>query len=59
MKNNMNEELTIILNSEQELAKKLIALTNQSFFLTGRAGTGKTTFVKYIQDALLSWLLRA
>lgn len=52
MKNNMNEELTIILNSEQELAKKLIALTNQSFFLTGRAGTGKTTFVKYIQETL-------
>ena len=32
-------------NREQQLAYELIANTNSSFFLTGRAGTGKTTFL--------------
>ena len=38
-----------IENSEQILAHNLIENTNSSFFLTGRAGTGKTTFLKTIQ----------
>ncbi len=36
-------------NKEQMLAYELIASTNSSFFLTGRAGTGKTTFLHNVQ----------
>lgn len=36
-------------NHEQHLAYELIANTNSSFFLTGRAGTGKTTFLHNVQ----------
>lgn len=37
-------------NSEQVNAFNMIAKTNRSFYLTGRAGTGKTTFLRYIQE---------
>lgn len=36
-------------NVRQAQAFELVSHTNQSFFLTGRAGTGKTTFLKNIQ----------
>ncbi|MBR6032489.1 MAG: AAA family ATPase [Bacteroidaceae bacterium] len=36
-------------NKQQLLAFDLIANTNSSFFLTGRAGTGKTTFLRNVQ----------
>lgn len=36
-------------NREQMMAYELIANTNSSFFLTGRAGTGKTTFLQNVQ----------
>lgn len=36
-------------NAEQEKAFKLVAHTNTSIFVTGKAGTGKTTFIKAIQ----------
>ena len=36
-------------NKQQLLAFDLIANTNSSFFLTGRAGTGKTTFLQNVQ----------
>lgn len=36
-------------NLEQQRAFELIANTNKSFFLTGRAGTGKTTFLHNVQ----------
>ncbi len=36
-------------NRQQALAYELIANTNSSFFLTGRAGTGKTTFLRNVQ----------
>ena len=36
-------------NRGQQLAYELIANTNSSFFLTGRAGTGKTTFLQNVQ----------
>lgn len=39
-------------NHEQQLAFDMIAKTGQSFFLTGRAGTGKTTFLKMVQEAV-------
>lgn len=36
-------------NIRQKQALDMIKNTNQSFFLTGRAGTGKTTFLKTVQ----------
>lgn len=36
-------------NQQQVLAYELISNTNSSFFLTGRAGTGKTTFLRNVQ----------
>lgn len=36
-------------NREQQFAYELVAHTNSSFFLTGRAGTGKTTFLRNVQ----------
>ena len=38
-----------ITNVEQLKAYELVANTNTSIFITGKAGTGKTTFVKRIQ----------
>ena len=37
-------------NQEMCNAYSLIAKTNKSFFLTGHAGTGKTTFLKWVQQ---------
>ena len=37
-------------NAEQQKAFELVAYTNTSFFITGKAGTGKTTFIKGIQE---------
>jgi len=47
----MNMEHTQIdtQNQQQVLAYELIANTNSCFFLTGRAGTGKTTFLRKVQ----------
>lgn len=39
-----------MLNEEQVQALNLVENSNSSFFLTGRAGTGKTTFLQYIQE---------
>ena len=33
-----------------ELAVQYVNTTNRHIFLTGKAGTGKTTFLKYIVD---------
>ena len=35
-------------NKEFQDALNLVKFTNQSFFLTGKAGTGKSTFIKYV-----------
>lgn len=35
-------------NKEFQTALKLIKYTRQSVFLTGKAGTGKSTFLRYI-----------
>lgn len=40
----------ITLNAQQEQAFNLVKNTNFPFFLTGRAGTGKTTLIHYIQQ---------
>lgn len=37
-------------NVEQQQAYELVANTNTSLFITGRAGTGKTTFIKRVQE---------
>lgn len=37
-------------NHEFNSALKLITETNKSLFLTGKAGTGKTTFLKYLKS---------
>ena len=39
-------------NEPQKIAYELIANTNTSFFLTGRAGTGKTTFLRKVREAV-------
>ena len=39
-------------NAEQQKAFELVAYTNTSFFITGKAGTGKTTFIKGIQKTI-------
>ena len=39
-------------NVEQQKAFELIANTNTSLFITGKAGTGKTTFIKGIQKLI-------
>jgi tetratricopeptide (TPR) repeat protein len=39
-------------NPEFQKALDLIENTNQSFFLTGKAGTGKSTFLRYIIDTV-------
>lgn len=47
----MTTTLTIdTQNREQKMAYEVVAYTNSSFFLTGRAGTGKTTFLRMIQE---------
>lgn len=39
-------------NIEQQKAFDFVANTNTSLFITGKAGTGKTTFVKWIQKEI-------
>ncbi|NYI49040.1 ATP-dependent DNA helicase [Macellibacteroides fermentans] len=41
---------TIEMTSKQQQAYDLIAKTNTSFFLTGKAGSGKTSFLKKVQE---------
>lgn len=36
--------------AEFELAYRFVTETNQNIFLTGKAGTGKTTFLKYLRE---------
>ncbi len=37
-------------NTLFQLAAELVTQSNRNIFLTGKAGTGKTTFLKYIRD---------
>ena len=41
---------TIERNETFELAYRFVTETNENIFLTGKAGTGKTTFLKYLQN---------
>ena len=47
--NRSMENMIDTQNKQQVMAFELIANTNSSFFLTGRAGTGKTTFLRNVQ----------
>ncbi|MDI9365726.1 MAG: HRDC domain-containing protein [Flavobacterium sp.] len=42
--------MTTEINQLFQLAADYIQFTNEAIFLTGKAGTGKTTFLKYIKD---------
>lgn len=51
----MNNPITIPSdndNYEQQLAYDLVANTNRCLFITGKAGTGKTTFIQRIQKEI-------
>jgi hypothetical protein len=37
------------INTQFQLAANFVQLTNECVFITGKAGTGKTTFLKYIR----------
>ena len=39
-------------NAEWQMAFNMVAFTNTSMFITGKAGTGKTTFIKHIQQEI-------
>lgn len=39
-------------NAEWQMAFNMVAFTNTSMFITGKAGTGKTTFIKFIQQEI-------
>ena len=42
----------VYVNQEAQLAREFIANTDSCLFLTGRAGTGKTTFIKALCEEL-------
>lgn len=46
---NVNVPELDLSNAELNAANSLLAQTNQSVFLTGKAGTGKSTFLRYVQ----------
>jgi len=45
-----NPSKSVDINKERELAKEFILNTNRNIFLTGKAGTGKTTLLKEILE---------
>lgn len=45
-------DIDLDINPEFKNAVRLVEETNESFFLTGKAGTGKSTFIQYITDRL-------
>jgi len=46
----VSENQLIERNEIFELAYRFVTETNENIFLTGKAGTGKTTFLKYLKD---------
>ncbi len=48
----LHQATTEISNEQMAQAYALVQDTNASFFLTGRAGTGKTTFLRRIQQEI-------
>lgn len=47
----LTEQDTIKLNPEQETLKDLIENTNQHIFITGKAGTGKSTLLQELKNS--------
>lgn len=47
-----NKILADTANEEQKLAYEIVAKTNCCLFITGKAGTGKTTFIRRIQNEI-------
>lgn len=43
-------EDTVIKNTEWEAAWRIVNETGMNLFLTGKAGTGKTTFLRYLKE---------
>jgi len=41
---------TLERNEIFDLAYRFVTETNENIFLTGKAGTGKTTFLKYLKE---------
>ncbi|MBR1834603.1 MAG: AAA family ATPase [Bacteroidales bacterium] len=52
VKSTQSECLTIVLDADQQKAFDLIANTNTPLFITGKAGTGKSTFINTIQEKI-------
>ena len=46
----MSTNNTDITNRSFQVASDFVNYTNASLFLTGKAGTGKTTFLKHIKE---------
>ena len=51
-KNDTTKLQEITLDADQQKAFDLIANTNTPLFITGKAGTGKSTFIKMIQEEI-------
>ena len=49
-KNNKMDNLIIEHNEVFDLAYRFVTETSENIFLTGKAGTGKTTFLKYLKE---------
>ncbi len=49
-KNNKMDNLVIEHNEVFDLAYRFVTETSENIFLTGKAGTGKTTFLKYLKE---------
>jgi hypothetical protein len=45
----MKKQMTLSTNPELELAFQFVQFTNKNIFLTGKAGTGKTTFLHRVK----------
>ena len=43
-------EAAAIVNRELELARRIVEQTGANLFLTGKAGTGKTTFLRRLRE---------
>ena len=51
-KNDTTKQQEFTMDADQEKAFALIESTNTSLFITGKAGTGKSTFIKMIQEKI-------
>ena len=49
---NVVEQKAFTMDADQQKAFDLIANTNTPLFITGKAGTGKSTFIKMIQEEI-------